>query len=315
MDNQQLSIDFKMLNRRPKEGYGFIYKYTSPSGKSYIGQTSSTLKRRAGNIYTGEGYKKCPIFWTAIQKYGWLSFKVEILEEVLLNELDTKETEKIFQLQTLSPHGYNLSEGGEGGRKQEVFCYDAQNGEFLERYPSVSIASEMTGVAISIISNILNGHKNKYTHNLTFRKTFTPKIPLEELIPKNWRKVYVYDRNGFFIQAFPSATSAGQALGISDITIRSCLNGGNKQCKGYQFKTVKKDKIDPIPKNSKTPISVIQINPITKAEIARYPSLISAAHAVGLTNGSGIKKVISRGKGLSGGYFWKINESSTTTCS
>jgi len=26
-----------IMNRKPKEEFGFIYKYTSPSGKSYIG--------------------------------------------------------------------------------------------------------------------------------------------------------------------------------------------------------------------------------------------------------------------------------------
>ena len=33
---------------------GVIYKYTSPSGKSYIGQTVKSLQQRAK--YTGKGY-------------------------------------------------------------------------------------------------------------------------------------------------------------------------------------------------------------------------------------------------------------------
>ena len=27
------------FDKKPNKGFGFIYKYTSPSGKSYIGQT------------------------------------------------------------------------------------------------------------------------------------------------------------------------------------------------------------------------------------------------------------------------------------
>ena len=42
-----------------------IYKYTSPSGKCYIGQTcKNTQAQRAG--HEGSGYKPCKAFWRAI---------------------------------------------------------------------------------------------------------------------------------------------------------------------------------------------------------------------------------------------------------
>mgnify|MGYP003571263887 CR=1 FL=1 len=50
---------------KPKKGYGFIYKYTSPSGKSYIGQTIYSLKERA-KTSNGAGYSNCIIFFRAI---------------------------------------------------------------------------------------------------------------------------------------------------------------------------------------------------------------------------------------------------------
>ena len=53
-----------------------IYKYTSPSGKSYIGQTSRDPEKRARR---GEGYKDSPKFYNAIKKYGFDSFQFEIL--------------------------------------------------------------------------------------------------------------------------------------------------------------------------------------------------------------------------------------------
>ena len=65
MDNQKLSI-------KPHNGYGFVYKYTSPSGKIYIGKTKTTLKERAKN--NGNGYLNCTIFFRAIQKYGFEKF-------------------------------------------------------------------------------------------------------------------------------------------------------------------------------------------------------------------------------------------------
>jgi len=42
-----------------------VYKYTSPSGKSYIGITSKPLIKRAN--YNGTGYTACPHFCKAIK--------------------------------------------------------------------------------------------------------------------------------------------------------------------------------------------------------------------------------------------------------
>ena len=54
MDNQHPSINNELFYQRPKEGYGFIYKYTSPSGKSYIRQTITSLKDREIRKYISE---------------------------------------------------------------------------------------------------------------------------------------------------------------------------------------------------------------------------------------------------------------------
>jgi hypothetical protein len=74
ISSQNLSIkrSYKMndFNKKPKENYGFIYKYTSPYGKSYIGQTTRSLKERAKTA-NGIGYSCCTYFFNAIQKYGF----------------------------------------------------------------------------------------------------------------------------------------------------------------------------------------------------------------------------------------------------
>lgn len=80
---------------------GIIYKYTSPSGKCYIGQTVNENKRRYEHRYKayyedGKDYNNP--FYRAIRKYGWDSFKYEILNTVysdaiedLTNKLDSLE--------------------------------------------------------------------------------------------------------------------------------------------------------------------------------------------------------------------------------
>lgn len=313
MDNQQPSIDNGVFYQKPKKGYGYIYRYISPSGKSYIGQTINSLKVRAVNLISGNGYKKCSLFWKAIQKYGWPNFQVEILEETEIENLNEQEIYYIAKYNSLAPNGYNLTKGGEKGKEREVYVYSAQTGELLEHYSSLTEASKETGIPIETISAIISEKSiRKQSHNLVFLDYCIDKYDINNLARKNYHKVYSYDKDGFYLAEFISVREAARFYGLTDGQIRKCLNGSTFHAKYIQFKDEKFDKITPIPKNSKTPISVIQIDPITSEEIAIFPSLAAAAKSVGLNSGEGIKKVISRGKGLSGGYFWKINEGPTT---
>ena len=91
-----------------------VYKYTSPSGKSYIGQTSTDRQNREGK--NGLYYKQCTAFYNAILKYGLENFQYEILEKDLSLE-EAKELEKFyinFYKTYLPENGYNISRGGEG---------------------------------------------------------------------------------------------------------------------------------------------------------------------------------------------------------
>lgn len=117
---------------------GTIYKYTSPSGKVYIGQTVNSQEQRARN---GEGYKGCPAFYRAIQKYGFENFIYEVLEEVEQEELDEKEKYYIALYNSLVPNGYNILTGGHDGYNPE-FCkktyqYDLE-GNFIREWESLA---------------------------------------------------------------------------------------------------------------------------------------------------------------------------------
>jgi group I intron endonuclease len=83
------------------------------NGKCYVGQTKQNPNKRWRN---GNGYKGCPAFARAIQKYGWESFEHKILFVNLTKEdADRKEKELITQLNTLTPNGYNVLSGGNSG--------------------------------------------------------------------------------------------------------------------------------------------------------------------------------------------------------
>jgi len=87
-----------------------VYKHTSPSGKSYIGQTKNLKKRSRDHQHNSSG---CTLFLKAIKKYGWDNFNHEILKDNLtLDEANYWEEFYIDSHNTLSPHGYNLKNGG-----------------------------------------------------------------------------------------------------------------------------------------------------------------------------------------------------------
>lgn len=87
-----------------------IYKHTSPSGKSYIGQTKHIEKRTKEHQTK---HSECRVFKNAIQKYGFENFTTEILAENLsLEEANILEEKFISDYNTIVPNGYNLKSGG-----------------------------------------------------------------------------------------------------------------------------------------------------------------------------------------------------------
>ena len=89
---------------------GIIYKYTSPSGKVYIGQSIDIDTRWRQHINAKDNYA----IHNAIKKYGKENFKFEVLLECPIDMLNVWERDMIALYDCISPKGYNLTEGGEG---------------------------------------------------------------------------------------------------------------------------------------------------------------------------------------------------------
>jgi group I intron endonuclease len=95
----------------------FIYRLTSPSGKSYIGQVIEKKGVRARwnqHVRTALHDKSqgSTALNSAIIKYGRENFKIETLCKVKNNIKDAAETFCIAFFKTLVPNGYNLQTGG-----------------------------------------------------------------------------------------------------------------------------------------------------------------------------------------------------------
>lgn len=88
-----------------------VYKHTGPTGKVYIGITRRRLEDRFRN---GDGYKSSPVFYAAIQKYGWDAFRHEVLFEGLTEDEACEKERELIKAYRSQDHrfGYNIEAGG-----------------------------------------------------------------------------------------------------------------------------------------------------------------------------------------------------------
>jgi hypothetical protein len=109
--------------------FGDIYCVTSPSGKKYVGQCVKFLsngkkwgfenrwKQHIRDACKGKDY--CRLLNNAIRKYSPDNFKIELLKECTIDELDFFENYYIDQYNTMVPNGYNLVTGKTNSRQSD----------------------------------------------------------------------------------------------------------------------------------------------------------------------------------------------------
>lgn len=224
-----------MGNQQPNNSNnGIIYKYTSPSGKSYIGQTKNSIEERRGNS-KGNYYRGSKVFYSAIKKYGGLqNFKCEILEDnIPIDKLDEKERFYIKKFKTTTPFGYNVLIGGQGEDRRFAIrrgvCQYDEDGLLLGQYDSIEEAALQIGCSWNCIYHSLHGETKTGFGYYWFFSEETPKIE-----KSNYRRrVYEYDRNGIFIQRFESCKDSDLANGY---TTGSTANAANPKCRRKSVK-------------------------------------------------------------------------------
>lgn len=123
---------------------GYIYKYTYPNGKVYIGQTRTSVEQRwyehVNNSKTKR--RKNMICDAAINKYGADNIKIDVLEEIEVDEKNpTLLVEKLNELEkkyiseydsTDISKGYNICCGGEK-KPLEQMILDEKWYEYFEK--------------------------------------------------------------------------------------------------------------------------------------------------------------------------------------
>jgi hypothetical protein len=183
---------------------GYIYKIINKdTGKMYIGQTIQDLEER----WRGHRSSKsnCRYLKYAIKKYGIHNFEFKLICICFDNDMDKFENYYIKKYNTLVPNGYNLREGGNGGRHNE---------ETKQK-----------------ISETLKNKK--------IVKLFTEEV--KKKISEKLIKYRVFQMNkeydGIIINTFNGYTEAAKSVGVSKSCIMDVCNGRSKTSKGYFWKS------------------------------------------------------------------------------
>lgn len=137
---------------------GYIYKYTFPNGKTYIGQTRRHISIRHKEHFNPSTGPLNPRFWKAYQELG--EPKLEIIKVIennnnknLIDALNKYETEFIRQYKSTDPnYGYNIKPSGTTYCTDEVYLDD----EFTEIW--TRIAQEIYPNFYSVYDKIASLH-------------------------------------------------------------------------------------------------------------------------------------------------------------
>lgn len=173
--------------------------------------------------------------YRAIQKYGWENFEKDWYE-CPDEDLDKHEELMIEVLGTLSPGGYNLTEGGANGKhstETRQKMSESQSGRKHTEKTKQKISKSHIGLTHTPESRqkISEVQIGKTASNETKQKM--SEAHQGEKNPTS-KRVYQYDLDGAFIGSFASAGEAGRHLKKDGTTIKACARGEQKT--SYNFK-------------------------------------------------------------------------------
>lgn len=298
------------MNKTPKKGYGYIYKYTSPSGKSYIGQTINSLAIRAG--HNGKNYLGCVAFYQAILKYGFENFEVEILAEVPQDKLDELEKRYIEIFNTLIPNGYNIAEGGNkiGSKAATVYCYDYNDGHLIKEYEGgIYAVQKETGINPQALNDCLL-NKTKSCNGFFWSRVKMEKYPLNyALVSPKEKKVKMYSLDGEFLMEFPSISKAAEYVGGDRSQIRRACRHELKSTCGYRWEC-SEVLMEKKYRNISIPVTALNI---TDGSVVQSFNSISEAARWLNKKSSYIRRVLDHPDHTAYGYKWVTTQGSTTT--
>lgn len=298
----------------------YIYCHTAPNGKRYIGQTCQEPEKRWNN---GWGYVGQPYFKRAIDKYGWESFRHEILAVCHTKEMaDLLETHLIAFFDTRNhSKGYNLTAGGGGwlgmtcSEETKRKISEANTGNTWDDERKKTWSEAMSGSG----NPMYGRHHSKETCERMSRdrkgKSISPELRefrTNVLITVNKKKripIRQLDLDGNVIATYAGMAEAEEATGFNHSGIWSVCRGKHDKAYGYRWEYVDdklREQAEAVRRNrSTTCMAVIQYS-LDGTELARFKSLSAAERETGVHR-DGISDCIHSGSETYGGYVWRFD--------
>lgn len=233
--------------------YIHINKY---NGKVYVGQTKTKPEHRWGR--NGINYENCPIFWRAIQKYGWDGFVHCVIFDNLTQQKSNEYEKYLIEFFNSKNHkyGYNIRDGGNNGSLSE---------ETKEKLRMINIGKHVPQEIKDKISKSTTGELNHFYGKHHDEKSkekmrdakqnyFGKNNPMygkhhtndtKELIrqkklgthksPTSILKVSKCVKCVETKEIYISARDAERKTGVSNCGITSCCNGKQKKCRRFSL--------------------------------------------------------------------------------
>lgn len=217
----------------------YIYKLTSPSGRVYVGQTNSINKRFSAYRNLGSNCEKQILLFRSLKKYGWKSFKKEIIIDGIYSEDEISEKEiKLIKYFKSNKKSLNISEDkvyrikDRKKHPNNIPIYQCdKNGNIIREWCSIAMAcdelkiSSQSNIAVAIRTKKLKSHgfywcKQEEYDRDWIKRTINKPHSLSKV-------VYQLSLDGRKVNEFYNAKQASEHTGIKKGNILGCTCGAN----------------------------------------------------------------------------------------
>lgn len=272
---------------------GFIYKYTFPDGKVYIGQTRNPEKRKrehidpkAGPVNTG--------FWEAYQRFGTFDYEV-------IREIESDNEDELINLLNKWESGY-------------IYQYKADNPEYgYNRTSYASVGIESKKILQRVYNDIQEDFFNSENAILdsASEKIWRTKQPLTEeelfLITEKYPDSPWLDRlKDFDFKNLSNNRATSQRESYLDEHL-GYIRNSIWECSQYIAAQYVRENGRQIIEEARLAKAIVQIDK-EGTIIKEYSSILEICQALNIERGDNIRNVLKGKQKTAYGYFWKYKK-------